>query len=278
MKRSFIITLLLIAVMLCGCTPVSTLEFTCDDMPAGWSMFVLVRPHESDEVIEVSDDDLRNSEIGKFDTDGWCIAERIQHVGAEHNAEMTALYIDGDHDREGFCEKHRKVRIAIVDDKWQVQRVSDEFDIFCEDKYAIVTKAAVNAQSLDISRTKLEKRSYPEGLDSLKILLALGSIGTGLILMVVMAVFLEKKKTPDRVSASATFVALSVCNVLLTVWYLVEELVPYLDIDDSGFTLFDLQALAFFNGFWLVGTALYVLVMRKARAAVGNCPKNSAEC
>ncbi|EGC01525.1 hypothetical protein [Ruminococcus albus] len=46
----------------------------------------------------------------------------------------------------------------------------------------------------------------------------------------------------------------------------------------TAFALFDLQALAFFNGFRLVGTALYVLVVRKARAAVGNCPKNSAEC
>ena len=71
----------------------------------------------------------------------------------------------------------------------------------------------------------------------------------------------------DRMSATATFAVLSVCNVLLTVWYLAETLVPYLDIDDSGFTLSDLQALTLVNGFWLIGTALYVFVMRRARVA-----------
>ncbi len=268
-KRSLVVIIVCLAALaLGGCVPDRYLRFVNEDLPEGWGMYLLIEPQAGDEVTEAEDDDLKNSEIGQYDEDGCYISERIEGMDTFHRADMTTLHFRSRYMMEEFCKKYRKVRIAITDDKGRVLRVSDDYDILCRDKYAIVVTTEVDTQTAELKCKALERRHiFGEYDDFLMVVLWVGAIASGIVLTAVMIVCLAVKNKPSRIVAAIAFVLMSICSVLLTTWQLIYCLVPYYDINDKGLTEFVLRDIFTENISWLVGTLLFGIFMATARSA-----------
>ncbi len=259
------VVVLLAVCCFCGCTPCAYLTVECKDMSEHQQIFILVQPLEDDELCDTDDADLKNSEIYSYDEDGWIVTERLSGFHTLHSQTGVDLEFSSSDKLRDFCEKHKKIKVASCNDKWQAVTVSDEFDVLCKDKFAVVQKISMDKWSGGLQREELLKRKFMGSLDQLTLglMMTLLSWVFDFILMIELCIFLSKKHRPRRSTALISFGLMSIFNVVLLAVCLFEYVVPYFNVDDSRFGASEAQMLIFLEFPWLVCWGLLVLLLYK---------------
>ena len=239
---------------LCGCNPTVTVDIDCIGLAEDEMAFVLIYPAEGDELRKNIDEDTAGSAVFRDDKDGFVLAEQIPDVDFVDRLDRKIRLGFGDRfTRMDFCKKYKTIRIAVCDDRWQIKSISEDFDVFCKDKHAIVTEARYDSATGEFQREKLERRDY-KGTSSAEIygVLLMVSIPLDIVLLTVMLVFNARKRPVKELTLWLTFGLLSLPNIALSVFYIAENTVPYLNINDDRFDGGDIITLIVMNFAWLL--------------------------
>jgi hypothetical protein len=250
---------------LCGCGLSPHIDIECDGLEEGESVFVLTRPTDDEELKEPKDADLTGSEIYTADKDGFVLAEQTSEpfsvkIGSEDNQPVYSLVFRTKDSRLDFCENHKLMRLAVCDENWNIKNISDDIELVCSDKHAAVIGGKYNAKTGSFERTELIRRSY-RGVSSRSLYIGLifWEWVTNAVLFFVMLVYIFKKRPVSQVTVGLWFGLMSLFNVPVTVLYLAESLVPYLNIYDEPFSRWKLCTVLCLNSLWIADWLLLLL-------------------
>ncbi|WP_294481076.1 hypothetical protein [uncultured Ruminococcus sp.] len=262
--------LLLIPIMLalfcfCGCAPDVSIDIECNGLEEGESVFVLTRPTDDEELKVPEDADLTGSEIYTAEKDGFVLAEQTSEpfsVNFSNNAHpiKCSLVFRTTDSRMDFCENHKVMRLAVCDENWKIKNISDDIELVCSDKHAVVVEGKYNVKTGSFERTELIRRSY-RGLSSrsLYIVLIFWEWTTNAVLFFVMLVFIFKERPVSQVTVGLWFGLMSLFNVPVIVLYLAESLVPYLNIYDEPFGKWKICTVLCLNSLWIADWLLLLI-------------------
>ncbi len=290
------IIIIVTALTLCGCRR-NTIDIDAD-LPAGGSIDILVKIDENDEdfcdkyadVLKDAEDNLArqyeieyntnvrnetltimNSDRYKYCEGGW----RSAYYFCQDVYGVSETGLDyknsGEDSTIEFADRFGSIKIMEYNANGIVN-VSDEVVIAPKDKYGVGRHISYSSETGTAECDKFVYRRWqgitPDAPIVLEVLLAFPSW----IIFLVMLAFMRKKyqpgSDPDGWIVGASL--LSVPNIAFTVNSLVLKFVPYLNINDSRFSVDDLMGIALIDIPWAACIFVFVMRVRKGMPKTVN--------
>lgn len=268
MKKLRILAVIFMLAAVCclsGCLPTTYFRVISDDLPENESLFILLRPQENDTLLEVLDDDIRNSAIGSFEDDGWVIAERVTDAPVHHYKSADVEFQTKD-DLIDFCEKYKSIRVARCSDTFEIIDITNEFPIVCSDKFAVVSSANYHTDIGTLESMDLFKRHYfgMDGFDLgvLMVLIWIATVTADIWGSVAIILVSEKKREHSKFLLWLVFGFCSIGHIFMTVFYLVTILDPYYNIDGNRLDIINLVTI---DVTWVMSLIFIIIGLKKSK-------------
>lgn len=232
--RWFFPALLMLLLLLTGCTPDVSLDVTLQNLPEGERAYLLLMPPEGTVQTDSAPEDLKGSEIERYAEDGFVCAEyRLTDTLRVHNAsggKHLGFWFDSSEALRGFCAAYREFRVARCDSRGNVLQVGPSVSLCPKNRFAYAFRLNYDVKTDTAEITALLGKtvfgaSISEWIFAL-LLVTLPACMLMLLIYAFMRIFRRKQGIRKRVGQTVSLLC-SLPPLLLNLLLLLERAVPY---------------------------------------------------
>ena len=261
--------LVMLCCMFCGCTPTRYFTVVYDEIPESESVYILVKIENKSQLVSAGDEKLESSPIYNYEEDGWVIADRVRGLSeTQHYKNTSSIQFSDEDELIDFCEKYKSVRVAYCDQELNPVSVTNQYSLLCKNKFAAVERMKFDIDGNRLETVEITKRNFFNDMGSDEVLI-LATVLTWLAdigLVIVLAIFAAQKPPMKPPVTIGAFCGISLFNVVLTSFFLMQYLDPYYNIEGDEFGKLELVVLALMNAPWLVAwVMLIVWILNRSR-------------